>query len=140
MVGARPTEEKKGADKGIDGRIYFHDAEGGETHRIVLSVKAGKLHATYVRDLRGVMDRENAEISVLLSFDRPTKKMYTEAATAGFYKSPWGKHPRMQLITVEELLDGKRIDYPPSKQVNRTFKKAPKAKGKKAVQKDLGLE
>ncbi|MCK4790711.1 MAG: hypothetical protein KAV87_43650, partial [Desulfobacteraceae bacterium] len=25
LVGARPVEQKKGADKGIDGRLYFHD-------------------------------------------------------------------------------------------------------------------
>ena len=31
LVGARPVEQKKGADKGIDGRIYFHD-EGAGTH------------------------------------------------------------------------------------------------------------
>lgn len=141
LIGARPTEQKKGADKGIDGRLYFHDAEGGDTHQIIFSVKAGKLQAGYVRDLRGTMEREKAEIGVLLSFDKPTKKMRTEAATAGFYKSPWGKHPRMQLLTVAELLEGKRIDYPPSQQVNRTFKKAVRRKPKKhAGQHGLGLD
>ncbi len=95
---------KKGADKGIDGRLYFHDAEGGDTHQIIFSVKAGKLEAGYVRDLRGTMERENAEIGVLLSFDTPTRKMKSEAAAAGFYDSVWGKHPRMQLLTVGELL------------------------------------
>ena len=141
LVGARPIEEKKGADKGVDGRLYFHDAEGGDTHQIIFSVKAGKLQAGYVRDLRGTMEREKAEIGVLLSFDKPTKKMKTEAASAGFYKSPWGKHPRMQLLTVEELLEGKKIDYPPSKQVNRTFKKAVRRKPKKHEgQRGLGLE
>ena len=57
LVGARPAEGKKGADKGIDGRIYFHDGDTGKTKQIVLSVKAGKLHAPYVRDLRGVVER-----------------------------------------------------------------------------------
>ena len=37
----------------------------------------------------------------------------------------------MQLLTVAELLDELRIDYPPSKQVNRTFKKAVRRKAKK---------
>jgi hypothetical protein len=50
-----------------------------------------------------------------------------ETGSAGFYKSPWGTHPRIQLLTVQELLDGKRLDYPPSQQVNATFKKAKKA-------------
>jgi len=53
----------------------------------VISVKAGKLHATYVRDLEGVRNREKAEIGVLVSFDEPTKPMRKEAASAGFYIS-----------------------------------------------------
>lgn len=135
LVGARPAEGKKGADKGIDGRIYFHDDPKGATKQIVISVKAGKLQAAYVRDIRGVMDRENAEISVLISMDEPTKQMRTEAATAGFYESPYGKrYPRLQLLTVGELLAGKDIDYPPSShKQDVTFKQAPKVKERKGA-------
>jgi site-specific DNA-methyltransferase (adenine-specific) len=78
------------------------------------------------RDLRGVMDREKAEIGVLITLENPTKQMKTESASAGFYKSAWGNHPRLQILTIEDLLDGKKIDYPPE-QGNVTFKKAPKA-------------
>jgi len=127
LVGARPVEQKKGADKGIDGRIFFHDEQGGPTRQVILSVKAGGLHATYVRDLAGVIGREHAEIGVLLSLEEPTKPMRKEAASAGFYTSPWGQHPRIQLLTVGELLAGKRIDCPPLRQTDRTFKKAPRA-------------
>jgi hypothetical protein len=130
LVGARPAEGKKGADKGIDGRIYFHDeAKGGKTKQIVLSVKAGKLHAVYVRDLRGVIERENAEIGVLIAMEEPTPKMRAEVASAGFYDSPFGKkYARLQILTIEELLGGKDIDYPPmSHKVDKTFKQAPKA-------------
>ncbi len=84
-----------------------------------------------MRDLRGVIERENAEIGVLISFKEPTRAMRTEAASSGFYNSHWGRHPKIQLFTVAELLEGKSIDYPPSAQVNVTFKKASKAKGKK---------
>jgi len=55
LVGARPLEKKKGADQGIDGRLYFHDEKGGKTKQIILSVKAGHVQAAYVRDLRGVI-------------------------------------------------------------------------------------
>jgi len=67
---------------------------------------------------------------VFISLDRPTEPMRQEAASAGFYESAvWKKkYPRLQLLTVAELLGGKRMDYPPSKQVNVTFKKAPKYK------------
>jgi hypothetical protein len=139
LVGARPTEQKKGADKGIDGRLYFHDeGEGGRTKQIVLSIKAGHLTAPHLRDLRGVMDREGAAIGVLLSMEKPTKPMRTEAASAGFYNSPWGtKHPRLQLLTIAELLEGMRIDYPPSRQVNVTFRKAPEMKVAETVEGSL---
>jgi len=129
-VSARPMDEKKGADKGIDGRIYFHDeAQGGKTKQIILSVKAGKVQVQHLYELRGVIDREDAQIGVLISLQPPTKPMRVEAASAGFYESPWRKHPRLQLLTVEELLDGAIIDMPPQ-QANVTFKRAPKAKVK----------
>ena len=135
LVGARPVEQKKGADKGIDGRLYFHDeadSSKAKTKQIIISVKAGHVSVAHIRDLRGVIERENAEIGVLISMEKPTKPMRTEAASAGFYKSPWQKkpYPRLQILTIEELLNGKRIDCPPLGQVNVTFKKAPKAKGK----------
>ncbi len=125
LVGARPVDEKKGADKGIDGRIYFH-AGDDRTHQIVLSVKAGHVNVSHVRDLRGVMERERAEMGVLISLEEPTAAMRKEAASAGFYSSPWGKHARLQLITVEEFLTGKTINRPPA-QTSVTFKRAPKA-------------
>lgn len=136
LVGARPAEGKKGADKGIDGRIYFHEGDGA-TRQAILSVKAGKLHAPYVRDLRGVVEREKAAIGVLLTLEQPTKAMRTEAASAGFYSSPWGAHPRLQIVTVGELLAGGRIDMPPIRQTSVTYKRAPKALPKAAEQRAL---
>ncbi|MCK4403688.1 MAG: restriction endonuclease [candidate division Zixibacteria bacterium] len=142
LVGARPVEQKKGADKGIDGRLYFHDepdSSKAKTKQIILSVKAGHVTVSHVRDLRGVVEREKAAIGALISIEKPTKPMRAEATTAGFYKSPWQKkpYPRLQIITIEELLNGKRIDCPPLGQVNVTFKKAPKAKDAPAEQKGL---
>ena len=142
-VDARPVEEKKGSDKGIDGRLYFHDeAEGGKTKQIIFSVKSGQTGPAHIRDLRGVVEREKAEIGVFICMQKPTKAMRTEAASAGFYKSPWQEkpYPRLQILTIEELLSGKRIDCPPLGQVSVTFKKAPKAKGKGAETPSLGFE
>jgi len=130
LVGARPAEQKKGADKGIDGRLYFHDeAKRGGTKQIVLQVKAGHTGVAHVRDLRGVLEREKAHIGVLITLEEPSQPMRVEAASAGFYESPgWGKkYPRLQILSVAELLEGKRIDYPPSREVNVTFSKAPRA-------------
>jgi DNA modification methylase len=133
LVGARPAEGKKGADQGIDGRIYFHEGDNRETKQIIFSVKAGKLHAPYVRDLRGVVEREKAAIGVLLALDEPTRAMRTEAASAGFYASPWGKHQRLQILTIEDLLTGKTLDRPPV-QASVTYKRAPKAATKSIEQ------
>ena len=141
LVNARPVEQKKGADKGIDGRIYFHDdpeAKRAETKQVVLSVKAGKTGVAHVRDLRGVVEREDAAIGVLISMQTPTKAMAQEAASAGFYKSGWGpRYPRLQLLTIEGLLQGKSIQMPPRKYVDRTFKKAPRTKPKGPATPDL---
>lgn len=115
LVSARPTEEKKGADRGIDGRLYFHDEpRGGKTKQIIFSVKAGHVQSAYVRDLRGVIEREDAQIGVLISMEAPTKPMLKEAAEAGFYKPPGleDRYPRIQILTIEELLAGKRVEYP----------------------------
>jgi len=142
LVGARPVEQKKGADKGIDGRLYFHDEADNakrKTKQIVISVKSGKVGVKDVRDLRGVVEREKAQIGVLISMEKPTSAMRKEAAGAGFYKSPWGKHSTLQILTMEQLLKGKQLDAPPMGQVNVTFKKAPKAKANKTEEEKLNF-
>jgi DNA modification methylase len=127
LVGARPTEEKKGADRGIDGRLYFHDEPKGRTKQIIFSVKAGKLHANYVRDLVGVINREKADVGVLISFEEPTKPMRTEAIEAGYYNSPNGKkYRRIQLLTVSQLFEGRTVDYPFE---NVTYRKGERERG-----------
>jgi DNA modification methylase len=136
LVLGRPAERKKGADKGIDGRLFFHDEpEEGKTKQVIISVKGGHVGVSDVRDLRGVIAREKAEIGVLITLEPPTQPMRTECAGAGFYRSPSPgspRHPKLQILTIEELLAGKRIDMPAWRGVDlRTFKKAPKAKGKK---------
>ena len=124
LIGARQADLKKGADKGIDGRLYFHD-EPRTTKQVIISVKGGHLLAQHVRDLRGVIEREKAAIGVLISMQEPTQPMRAEAASAGFYEAPWGrKYARLQLLTVADLLSGKTVDFP---RENVTFKKAPKA-------------
>jgi SAM-dependent methyltransferase len=127
LVGARSADQKKGADRGIDGRLLFHDRSvtSGRTKQIILSVKSGHVSSRDVRDLRAVIDREKAEIGVLITLETPTKPMKTEAASIGFYKSSWGTHPRLQILTIAELFQGNGIDYP--RPANVTFKRAPKA-------------
>ena len=130
LVDARPVEQKKGADQGVDGRLYFRDDPKGPLNQIVISVKAGVTGPAHVRDLRGVVEREKAAIGLLITMQEPTAKMRAEAAEAGVYASPGGtRHPRLQLRTVEELMAGAVLDYPRYAD-NVTFKKAARVKGK----------
>jgi site-specific DNA-methyltransferase (adenine-specific) len=129
-AGARPTDGiRKGADRGIDGRQYFHEANSLESKQIIFSVKGGRnIGVAEVRDLIGVLQREKAEIGVYLSFEEPTKPMIREAAEAGFYTSVDGsKYPRIQLLTVKDLLDGKMVQRPLHVR-DTTFKKAPRSR------------
>jgi len=136
LIGARPVEQKKGADKGIDGKIVFQGDGPGVFENVIISVKAGHTGVSHVRDLRGVVEREKAAIGVLISMEEPTKPMRTEAITAGFFESKiWGKkYPKIQLLTIAELLTGNPVDMPPIRQVGATFKKAEKYKVVKAEQ------
>lgn len=132
LVGARPVDQKKGADKGIDGRLYFHDwGDEIKTHQVIFSVKGGGIKPGDVRDLGFVVQREKAAIGVLITLNEPTKQMMAEAASGGFYHSDGtGKdYPALQILTIGDLLNGKLIDMPPQKEMQVTFKRAPRARG-----------
>jgi DNA modification methylase len=143
QVGARPADQKKGADRGIDGRLYFHDDDSGKSKQIIFSVKAGGVSVPQVRDLRGVLEREKAEIGVFISFEEPTKPMLKEAAEAGFYKGgPLDQlvYPRIQILTIQQVIDGRQPEYPARR--DATFKKAPRSRPAAAenLTLPLGLE
>jgi len=116
---------KKGADKGIDGIITFVDDNSGKVKRVIVQVKSGKVSSADIRNLVGTIEREGAAIGVFLTLAEPTRDMRTEAATAGFYHAPvWDRnYPRIQLLTVQGLLDGvARLEMPPVEYT--TFKEA----------------
>ncbi len=96
---------------------------------IIISVKAGHINVSHVRDLRGVLDREKAQIGCLICLEEPTQPMRAEAAGAGFYQSPLGNkmYPRLQILTIKELLEGKKLQAPEAR-LDVTFPKAPRAK------------
>jgi site-specific DNA-methyltransferase (adenine-specific) len=122
--------KKKGSDKGIDGVIPFFAGPKEDYKRAIVSVKGGEhVNVAMVRDLNGVLKRENEPIGVLLTLAPPTRDMLAEAAASGFYDSDfWGrKFARVQILTVEEMLGGKRPDMPWGK---APFAKAPTEKEK----------
>lgn len=118
---------KKGADKGIDGVISFIDDHTQKGKRVIIQVKGGSVKSGDVRDLVGTLEREKAEIGVFITLEAPSKPMRQEAASAGFYHSPgWDKdYPRVQILTIEELMNGKEVEMPPP---HGTFKSAKRVK------------
>jgi site-specific DNA-methyltransferase (adenine-specific) len=144
LVHARPVEQKKGADQGIDGRRYFIDGKDRHTEQMIFSVKGGHVTSSQVRDLHGVIDREKAAFGVFITLESSTKEMRKEASSAGFYESALQvtKHPKLQVFTIEDLLEGKPLDIPAIAQMpymDATFKKAPNAKSEKAKNGELEL-
>jgi len=126
-VGGIPGSKKgkKGKDKGIDGIITFIDDAKSQPKRLIVQVKSGKVKSGDIRDLVGTIEREKAPIGVFITLEQPTGDMKKEAATAGVYHSPlWNKdYPKIQILTIENLLTGKTVQMPPT---SRTYKKAQK--------------
>ncbi len=138
-IGASPAggDKKKGMDRGIDGVIPFMEGSM-DRRRVIVSVKGGAVTSGHVRDLKGVLEREDAPIGVLLTMKPATREMKTEAASAGTYASEtWGKsYPRLQILTIADVLNGKRVEMPP--QVS-PFAEAPREKAAKGKQAALEL-
>jgi len=112
-VGGFPMQ-KKVADKGVDGRLYFE--AGKSLKEMVLSVKSGNVRPTDIRDLRGVLEREeNAELAGFLCIKEPSKAMHDEAARAGMYEYSGVSYPRIQLLTVHDILEDHHELYTPTK-------------------------
>ena len=126
-VAARPAQDKKkGADSGIDGVIHFDDDNSGKFKKVVIQVKSGHVNAAHIRDLKGVLEREQAAIGAFLTLKPSTKPMREEAAAAGFYEPeffPGHRFPRLQILTIAELFAGKELQYPRFAPAG-TFKKA----------------
>jgi site-specific DNA-methyltransferase (adenine-specific) len=131
LVGGQPYgDKKKGADTGIDGYLYFMD-EKNKVKKAIIQVKAGNVTVSQIRDLIGVVQREKAEMGVFLCLESATKPMQTEADSQGFYHSPLDKdYPRIQILTIEQLLEGKKPDIPPWIAPIDTPPTAKKAEGK----------
>ncbi len=65
-----------------------------------------------VRDLGHVVDREKARIGVFITLAEATGPMKTEAVKAGYYETIYGKYPKLQILTIKELFEGKQPNIP----------------------------
>jgi site-specific DNA-methyltransferase (adenine-specific) len=73
-----------------------------------------------------VVEKEKAAIGAFLTLQEPTGPMVTQAASAGFYEAEalGKKYPKIQILTIAELLAGKELQYPRLEM--GTFRKAPR--------------
>ena len=122
LVDGQPNERgKQQGDRGIDGIIRFAAALNRNTLKIerlgrsLVSVKGGRqLNPTMVRDLVGTINRENAELGLMLTLEPPTRGMVQEADSAGHYLWEWNgqEYPRTQIVTIGDLLNERRPKMP----------------------------
>lgn len=116
-VGGFPLH-KRGADRGVDGRIYYETREG--LREMILSVKGGSIRPTDIRDLRGTVAGEpHAELGGFLCLREPTKAMREAANDAGVYHYNDVAYPRIQILTVREILEEGRTLQTPSRVATR---------------------
>ena len=116
LLQAQPqSEQKRGPDRGVDGMLYFLDGPRRTPQKAVIQVKGGRVSSPQVRDLKGVVEREQAALGLFISLEPPTRDMRQEAVGAGFYHSDlWARDfPKIQLRTIGEMLSGQNFDLPP---------------------------
>ncbi|MGP8199070.1 MAG: DNA methyltransferase [Limisphaerales bacterium] len=118
LIDARPrTEgEGKGADRGVDGLLYFYETKD-KRERILVQVKGGGVQRNDVATLLGDVNNQKFVAGILITLEKPTKPMREEAADAGRYTSKFWHdkdYPKIQILTIEGLLDGtERVEAPP---------------------------
>lgn len=117
-----PSRPRSG-DRGIDGRLYFREDGDGPLKHIIVSVKGGKLKATFVRELQGAVARDRAPMGILIVLNNPTKQMIRDAASSGFYRCSAGTYPKIQIITVNDILADIRLDLPPIQRMDESRKR-----------------
>lgn len=116
--------EKKGADKGIDGVAYTRKSQA-EILPVIISVKSGHIGRKEMGELRGTIEREGAAAGILITRNEPTKPMIHEAKEAGQFKPEnFSAFDRLQIVTVQQILDGARMNLPLMEEVTKRAQKA----------------
>ena len=98
---------KKGADTGIDGIIYLKTGKT-KTDKAIVEVKGGAVSVDQIHKLKSVIDREKALAGIFVTLNPPTKPMEKEAAAAGFAETDYGRIPRLQILTIDDILTFKK--------------------------------
>ena len=143
LLEAQPQQEqKRGADRGIDGLVYFLDGPRRTSQKIVVQVKGGHVSAPQVRELRGVVEREKAAMGLFISLEEPTGPMRSEAASGGLFHSDlWQREfPKIQLRTVSEMLSGHGFELPTRLAGYQPAQRVRRSQGRQAPMRGLEAE
>ena len=112
-VGGFPT--KKTGDRGVDGVMYY-DLDGGEMGKMIFSVKGGNIRPSDVRDLEGTRSVDDlAHLAGFISLKEPTKAMRQAADDAGKWQYKGDTYNRIQMLTVKEIVEDKRLFRTPTR-------------------------
>ena len=140
LAEARPARDRrKGADAGVDGYIDFFDDNSGKPKRIVVQVKSGAVNRSMIAALKGDLEREKAQLALFITLAEPTAPMLQEALAAGFYEPqcfPGQRCPRLQILTIAQLLAGQQPEYP-RMAPPATFQQAPRRRRPQGQQSNL---
>ena len=117
---------RKGADTGIDGIVFMRTGRN-VTDKAIVEVKGGGVSVDQIHKLKSVIEREKALVGLFVTLNPPTKPMIAEAAAAGFAETDFGRIPRIQILTIEGMLNFKEVPRLPAIDAS-SFKKAPKEK------------
>ena len=108
---------KRSADGGIDGRLYFAVPHAQDLQNMVIEVKGGaNVSIRDLRALKGVLDYDTALMAGLIVMQPlgATKQRNFDRfmADAGTLEILGIEYPRMQILTVGQILDGERFKTP----------------------------
>ena len=140
LLEAQPQQEqKRGADRGIDGVLYFIDGPRRTPHKVVVQVKGGRVSSPQIRDMKGVVEREKAALGLFITLEEPTRDMRTEAASGGvFHSDLWDRDfPKIQIRTVAEMLASQGFELPPRPSAYQPAQRVRRPQGRQAKMEGL---
>lgn len=111
-----PKKSRRGRDEGVDGWLKFPSVIPGHAELIIVQVKSGKVGVDDIREFRDVMNSRNATMGIFITLRPPTLEMIKEVNKSGLYNQKQFnlEYPKIQIVTIEDLLAKKYPRVPPT--------------------------
>lgn len=108
---------RRTADGGVDGRLYFAVPGEEQLQSMLVEVKGGEsVGIGVLRQLQGVLQNDSAQMAGLILLNEPGQRQRRNfealMADAESYDVTGATYPRLQLLTVREILEGARFRTP----------------------------